>query len=398
MSKILLYLNLIIILFISECKKEEKPITQAPIRQKSAYSVIGDSVRLRETPNPNGKVIQVLKNATEVNIIEIANNKREFIEMKDGKNLPGYWMKVQLISNQSGWIFSPYVGLNIGGSGKGIITFIYPNNGNEFSGKVIATLTDGSVREILTPTGDLLLPKEIPSIEMHILNDLGKIVGKANSLKFSKEHNRNEAWSCSESIMVKGNLKLYEPYDNKKVLIGVLGSEIENRKGNLTLLKEILPMNKSLIISDTRNVFSKSSSYEYYRYQNQNFYCKDSENCSFTSLHWDAEDKIIISTLKAEREKKSIEENNVENPLRPISAFRIDQIENGRIKNLIFSEHFTGGDGTETEYLLAITDIDNNGILEVWTITHGWEWAYFRIYSLEKNRGILIFSGGYSGC
>ena len=56
-----------------------------------------------------------------------------------------------------------------------------------------------------------------------------------------------------------------------------------------------------------------------------------------------------------------------------------------------------GGDGRETEYFRGLTDLNGDGIPELWTSISGYEWWYYCAYELRNDGAVEIFRGGGGG-
>ncbi len=378
---------LIIILFdFFSCKIENKSIPETNSLNIPPYAISGNMVNLRIEPEIKSKVIKRLNHSESVEILEINRPKFSIYLENENKYLDGDWFKVKLNDGTIGWVYNKYVSLNFGSKGNSNIIFLEISKNNNYIANVFATLNDGVLKEISYKTGEPLIPKTEKNENIILYDKLGNTIGES---KINKIIKIGQKYLCNTCYKIQGEFKHLKNIET--AYFGIAGAFLKSKTSNLKLnITELSPNEKDLIISDSHKYFVKELNTKN-DYFGETMDCNINDRCRFEKLFINDTKTLFISTLKTYKKNETPIEND-----RPKTIFRVDSIDSGKLSNFIITDHLVGGDGTESEYYSTITDLDGNGIYELWTQTLGWESGGITIYSIEDKRIIKIF-GGNSG-
>ncbi|WP_165780271.1 SH3 domain-containing protein [Leptospira saintgironsiae] len=351
------------------------------------YAVSGDKVNLRANPGRNQPIVEVLNNGQGLEILDTSKNITKEQYPNFGTLIPIYWYKVKTESGNVGFMSSQYVNLLLGHKREtGLIGIFEQIEKGKLKATVLSILQDGVVRE--PASHDIVQSKTISRVPKKLSIDHGivlssdqKSIGEIRNVKFAEDYTEKQEEGCWDGYYFSGIYNGIKPTPSSLILIGLNGiseSSVDFKYfTDRTIIKTIENASLSMIKKKSPDDFKGG-----------NFLCVSGDKCIYKSVKNNG-NEYIIATQTIEYPDKSGHSQ----------VFRIDKILSDKIENIYYHDSIGGKrDVPDRETVFAITDLDHNGILEIFTVTHGYEWWFYKIYSLEKDRVIPVFNGAGGGC
>ncbi|WP_244283189.1 SH3 domain-containing protein [Leptospira neocaledonica] len=351
------------------------------------YAVSGDKVNLRAKPGRNQPVIEVVNNGQGLEILDISENITEEHYPNYDFGVPMYWYKVKTETGNVGYISRQYINLLLGHKKEaGLIGTFEQIEKGKLKATTLSILQDGVVRE--PDSYDFIQSKSISRVPKKLSIDYGivlssdqKNIGEIKDVKFAADYTKEKESGCWEGYYFSGIYNGLKPAPSSLIIIGLSGtseSSIDFKDfTDRTIIKTIENASALMVRKKSPDDF-----------KGENFLCVSGDKCIYKSVKNNGNEYIISTQTIVYPDKSGHSQ-----------VFRIDKILQNKIETLYYHDSIGGKkEVPDRETAFAITDLDKNGILEIFTVTHGYEWWFYRIYSLEKDRVIPVFNGAGGGC
>lgn len=332
--KIILFL---IINFLLYCHPKAMPL-ETPLPKtngKLEYFIKGTEVNFREGPGKNYRVIRRFENGERVYPVGMDAVNSDW---KEGNG----WIKLMTEKRESGWVHSEYVSAKFLGIKSGIFLFSYylkPEKKNILD--LAAKISDNTVAVGKNNLRDYL--KGETPIEMSAYDWNGNCLGKYNTIGI-KDYGYNNR-----------ELKIPQKYASEARIVTDFFSETKNQN----FVRQL-----NIDSADVQKILSL------YKNNKKVYGCKhDKAFCEFFEINIYSNKYIYFL----------INEKQAENSSTYPSHFGIYIFENGEPKNLMNRTR-----RMEHETFQALTDLDNDGVFELWTSTSGYEWGNNNFYLWDE--------------
>lgn len=365
-------------IIVSCSPKKEPPAYNIP----TSFAVSGDKVRLRKIPSDKGEVIALLRKGEPLEILEYDNSYPVTVPGTNGSYAYGIWVKVRVEGKSEGYIFSPYIGTNMGkenspsyiavSSGGAQDNFalmgvssagVLENHSAYYNG--IATFSDSDVKKDLT-----------------LFDSTGTEIGALKNPRKAKNQD-----DCCFEIRLEGTYIPKSPEFSKSK--AVIGRTVGSYSPSIPIvIEEDVPESIRKEIWEDTNRRIKSSSFDI----PLNFKIATCQtDCKYRRFRTGSGFEYLI-TEKVGNLGYHPEPDTVEpSP----HVYRIDRIESGKLIHLSLMFQFSyQGDTGKT---FAVTDLNGDGLPEIWTYWSGYEWWYYTITVLKKDWVIRTYFGGGGG-
>ncbi|MEI1280274.1 SH3 domain-containing protein [Leptospira venezuelensis] len=380
---ILLMLFAFSVISILHCDKTTK-LVKKPFQY--VYAVSGSDVNLRANPGINQPIIEVMNNGLGLEILDSSMMTTREKYPNIDVLVPIYWYKVKTENGNIGYVSRQYVSLLFGQKKSGLIGIAEQLEKGKLNATVLSILQDGVPRE--PSTYDYIKSKVISRVPKKMPVDSGLVIssnqsrlGEIKGAKFATDYTKEPEPGCWEGHYFSGIYDGVKPTSKDLILLGI--DDISKPSFEVTDIT-----NQSIIKAIKELSSSKIKEKNPSEFTGRNFVCVSGDKCIYKSIKHNGFE-YAISTQTVEYPDKSGH----------LQIFRIDKIIENRIENLYYTDSMGGKrDVPDRETVFAITDLDNNGILEIFTVTSGYEWWWYSIYSLEQDRVISVFRGAGGGC
>lgn len=363
--------------------------TLAGAADKSTYPnffINGDKVNVRENPDSKSKALAQLNR----NELVIVSKVYPHYETLSGKF--GCWYQIATTTGKSGWVFSPFVAYNLGPQIKNSLLFSANLYGATGEANYIGLIRDGlflktSPQETVRVCTDYFASNNLMTL---FFND-GKKNGTIKNISIVNAAGINgDESGCTVSLNVKGDQQgAKERTTNRFPAVGGLSIFA---KLNFTVSNATIPDERKILMDQATAYLKSNSSLFTTTGIVNDMKLTDGKNES-VQIASDPKNKTyyyFASFTKATLETENSEDNYE-------SVFTISKKTDKGFELMAVTPHFND-QGAEKEEFMGITDLNGDGIPEIWTFVYGYEWDYYKIYVIHNGIAVPVFEGGYSGC
>ncbi len=302
----------------------------------------------------------------------------------------GSWVNIHA-AGQDGWVFSPYIGYNLGISSIicGFSIEIYCKTNKTVKAPMLWVCQNGYIR-VAHEDKDAEFLAGLSAI--NILQRNGMPVDTLGNIRRNTDGMRMPALAGGEQLVAEGELQGFPdlPWDslsrfgiagdyNLKIAFEEIEVSDEQKRAMLQAGTGYVIRNKGKFFWDEQGVLPK---WEIFL----------PEGASHQGLlNNQTGDIYVFSTLVHYSNPNQRSSNTT-------SMFLVMRFQGNTLPELILVvPRAIGGDGTETESFQGLTDLNSDGIPELWTSVIGYEWWYFCGYELRESGAVEIFRGGGGG-
>ncbi|MEI1276744.1 SH3 domain-containing protein [Leptospira venezuelensis] len=335
-------------------------------------------MRLRVGPSLKSEVIENLSKGDEFDILSFDKHNTLTIKQDQEVELKGIWVKIKKRKDgKEGYIFSSYIGFRLSSVGY----LVYPRKGDVY--EIIGVSTAGVLENHTEYSSRSVVKlKQIPKKVIILLNPDGTKFGSVGDVVSSS----TKLPDC-EYIIKCVTGKLYKSLpESKKYRASIGGTFSSNLAlGKMNISESIDKKFQEIILKDSL-IRLKSTPDLPAKFLAPN--CQ--RHCKF--FQFKAQNGNVSYIIS--EHSRFVGAGVKEEKIAPY-FYRIDKVNGNEIENLEFYSTFS--DQNDIASTIGITDINDDGLPEIWRLWHGYEWWSFSITILKDDWAIPVYAGGGGG-
>lgn len=372
-----LIFKILIIFACISCNKKE---SQNSHKLVSPFVISRSDVRLRENPNLEGRVLSILKQGEEIEIISYDRTLVQQIPWKypgdiEG-SIQGIWVKVKTKDTKIGYIFSKYIGYNMWD--RNSISYIARSeNASKDFFTIIGISDHGVLRNYSNYfNNENIEPDRIPPNDIAIFSFNGAYVGNLTNIKIAKSAYPENDFE----IHISGKLLSNGNAEGK----GLLGRSMNSSINALPIIIET-QISKKVIEAADQNTNNKIK--ELFKDSST----KQIKCLAHCTRYLFSNNSRSTQYLITEYSLPRYERPSIDSPF----IYRLDVIKNEIPHNLEF--YVVTSEQGNISKTIALTDIDGDNKIEIWKYWEGYEWWFYSLSIVQDEKSIPLYEGGGGG-